>query len=519
MNKYVLRTSLAWIAAIAIAAGVYFYLTRNRHHPAPVFPGVQPAAVGSAKLQQPAAPEAAGAPLAPVDLSPQRMQSIGVRTGVVVRKRITDDIRATGIVQIDEKRISYVQVRFSGYIHKVFVNATYQYVKKGEPLFTIYSPELVAAQNEYLLARRNQALLEHSTVEDVAPGAKALAAAAKARLQQWNIPQAEIGTLERTGEPIQELTIDSPVSGYITEFNALPNLYVQPSTRLYTVADLSRVWVNAQLSQDDAGRLRPRDWAEITVDAYPGRTFRGRIESILPQVDQVTRTVQARLEIANPGLKLKPGMYVNVDLKANLGTHLVVPASAILQSGTQAVAFIDQGGGRLIPQKVTLGPSVGDQVMVLSGLKAGERIVTSANFLIDADSQLQAAAGSYVPPPPGAGTTVQPSQRSQAQIQFTTDPNPPRKGTNVFRVKLTGPNSEAINGADVSARFLMPAMPAMGMSAMTTSVKLAASGDGVYQGQGALPAGGTWQVTVTARKSGQTLATKGLSVNATGGMK
>jgi Cu(I)/Ag(I) efflux system membrane fusion protein/cobalt-zinc-cadmium efflux system membrane fusion protein len=442
------------------------------------------------------------------------MQSIGVQVGTVQRKQVHDDIRATGLVQIDQRLISYVQVRFSGYIRKVFVNATYQYVKKGDPLFTIYSPQLVATQNEYLLARRDELRLKSSTVENVASGAEALTAAAKARLEQWNIPQSEIDALERTGKPITELTIDSPASGYITEFHALPNLYVQPSTRLYTIADLSRVWVNAQIFQNDAGRLRPHDPVQITVDAYPGRTFHGRIESILPQVDETTRTVQVRCVIANPDLKLKPGMYVNADLKTNLGRHLVVPASAILQTGTQAVAFLDEGGGRLVPQQVTVGPHVGDDLIVLSGLKAGQRIVTSANFLIDADSQLQAAAGSYRPPPPGAGGTAQPSR---AQLQFTTDPSPPHKGSNRFQVKLTEKGAP-IEGAEVTARFFMPAMPAMGMSAMTVNVKLGDSGNGTYQGKGNLPTGGTWQVTVTARKNGQTLATRQLSVNAAGAM-
>ncbi|HEX7362844.1 MAG TPA: FixH family protein [Bryobacteraceae bacterium] len=513
MNKYVVRTSLVWIASIACAAGIYFYFyaARKPHSAAPA--GVQPAAVGTAAPQAFAA-RSGNPPLAPVQLSPQRMQSIGVQVGTVERKQVHDDIRATGIVQIDERLVSYVQLRFSGYIRKVFVNAPYQYVKKGEPLFTIYSPELAATQNEYLLAQRDESQLENSTVADVASGAKALKAAAKARLEQWNISQTQIDSLESTGKPITELTMDSPASGYVTTLNALPNLYVQPSTRLYTIADLSRVWVNAQVFQNDAGRLRPRDPVEITVDAYPGRTFHGRIESILPQVDEATRTVQVRLEIANPDLDLKPGMYVNADLKTNLGRHLVVPASAILQTGTQAVAFINQGGGRLIPQEVTVGPRVGDDIIVLSGLKTGQRVVTSANFLVDADSQLQAAAGSYRPPPPGAGRTAQPSR---AQIQFTTNPTPPHKGNDQFQVKLME-NGAPVDGADVTVRLFMPAMPAMGMSAKTAAVKLVDSGSGVYRGTATLPSGGTWQVTITARKNGQMLATKQLSFNAAGAM-
>jgi Barrel-sandwich domain of CusB or HlyD membrane-fusion/YtkA-like len=325
--------------------------------------------------------------------------------------------------------------------------------------------------------------------------------------------------VKETGKPIQDLEIASPVSGYITERNALPNLYVEPATRLYAIADLSRVWVYAQIFQDDVGRLKPGDSAQITVDSYSGRVFRGRIESILPQVDMATRTVRVRLEIANPEVRLKPGMFLNVDFETNLGRQLVVPTSAVLQSGTRQLAFIDEGGGRLTPKEVVAGRRVGDDLVVLKGLNAHQRVVTSANFLIDSESQLQAAAGSYVPPPPGASAAApRPSQNAQVNIELTTDPNPPRRGNNTIRVKLTSGKGAPVTGADVSVTFYMAAMPAMGMAAMTATVKLNGMDDGVYQGAGTLRSGGTWQVTITAQKDGQSLGTKQLSVNATGGM-
>jgi Cu(I)/Ag(I) efflux system membrane fusion protein/cobalt-zinc-cadmium efflux system membrane fusion protein len=277
--------------------------------------------------------------------------------------------------------------------------------------------------------------------------------------------------------------------------------------------------VNAQVFQNDVGRLRPNDAVQITVDAYPGRAFHGRIESILPQVDLATRTVRVRLEILNPDMRLKPGMFVNLDFRTNMGRNLVVPASAVLQSGTRQLVFVDEGGGRLTPKDVLLGAHVGDEVIVLQGLQAGQRVVTSANFLIDSESQLQAAAGSYTPPPPGASATgIQPSQNSRANIDFTTDPNPPHKGSNVFRVKLTADADKAMDGADVSVTFFMPAMPAMGMAQMTANAKLSGQGNGLYRGTAVLRSGGPWQVTITIQKNGQVLATKRLRVNATGGM-
>jgi RND family efflux transporter MFP subunit len=523
MNKYIIRTSFVWIALIAGAAGLYLYRMRIPKHQVSRSAGVQPLAVGSAASRPEETAKNPGAspetPLAPVQLTPERMQSIGVETGTAEWKQLDDHVRATGTVDINERLISYVQVRFSGYVRKVFANATYQFVQKGDPLFTIYSPELIGAQNEYLLSLRNQDLLSRSSVDGVASGAAALTAAAEARLRQWDIAQTEIAAVKETGKPISDLEIASPVSGYITERNALPNLYVEPATRLYAIADLSRVWIYAQVFQDDVGRLKPGDPAEISVDSYSGRVFRGRIESILPQVDMATRTVRVRLDVANQDLKLKPGMFVNVDLRSSLGRQLVVPASAVLQSGTRQIAFIDQGGGRLEPKEIVAGPRIGNDLVVVKGLSAHQHIVTSANFLIDSESQLQAAAGSYTPRPPGASATAaQSPQNAQVKVDFSTDPTPPRKGNNVIRVKLTDANGTAVPGADVSVTFYMPAMPSMGMAAMTTTSKLTDTGNGAYQGTGVLQSGGPWQVTITAQKNGQNLATKQLRVTATGGM-
>ncbi|MFL6314161.1 MAG: efflux RND transporter periplasmic adaptor subunit [Terriglobales bacterium] len=462
-------------------------------------------------------PQAHDTQLTPIQLTPQRMQSIGVRFGTVAYKNVNDEIRVTGNVEADETRISSIQVRFPGWIRKVYVDATYRYVRKGQPLFTIYSPDLVATEQEYLLARQNQQQLNNSTVAGVSSGAASLANAAKERLAQWEVPEEEIAKLESTSKVITDLTFNAPASGYITEKNILPNMYVQPDTKLYTVADLSTVWVNAQVFQPDVGKIKPGDPAKVTVDAYPGKTFSGRIDQILPQVDANTRTVRVRLVLSNSQLKLKPGMYVNVMLKAPLGRQLVIPASAVLQSGTSQVVFVNHGAGNLEPREVITGARVGDEFIVTKGVKPRESIVTSANFLIDSESQLQAASGSYVPPPPGAGTANSPPSQ-QANADLTTEPSPPHKGSNVFRVKLTGANNSPMSGAEVVVTFYMPAMPAMAMAAMNTRVSLADKGNGMYEGKGDLGSGGTWQVTITATQNGQTIVNKHFTVNAEGGM-
>jgi RND family efflux transporter MFP subunit len=375
MNRIIVRTSLFWLALFALIAAVYVYRTRSIIHPASVLTGVQPIASGPMPdLNKDTGKDAPAAKmeatLVPVQLTNEQMNSIGVKTGTVEYKQLSDEIRATGTVDVDERLQSSVQVRFSGYIRKVFADATYQYVRKGEPLFTIYSPELVATQEEYLLARRNQTSLSGSSVDGVAGSASSLTTAAEQRLRQWDIPNSEIAKLQETGKAISELSINSPASGYIMERMALPNMYVEPATKLYTLADLSHVWVNAQVFQNDVGRLKRGDSSFITVDAYPGRTFQGRVEEILPQVDMSTRTVKVRLTVNNPGVTLKPGMFVNVDLKSALGRQLVVPASAVFQTGLRQVIFVDHGNGSIEPKDVSLGARIGDDFIVLKGLSA-----------------------------------------------------------------------------------------------------------------------------------------------------
>jgi len=523
MNKYVIRTSLFWLLLIAVGAA-YVYRARMAAHPPAGTTGIQPIASGPMEdsgKEASAPPAKLEAPLVPVQLTNEQMNSIGVKTGTVEYKQLDDEIRATGTVDVDERLQSSVQVRFSGYVRKVFADATYQYVRRGDPLFTIYSPDLVATQEEYLLARRNQSTLSGSSVDGVASGASSLTTAAEQRLRQWDIPSSEIAKLQETGKAISELTINSPASGYVMERNVLPNMYVEPTTKLYALADLSHVWVNAQVFQNDVGRLKRGDSAAITVDAYPGRTFHGHVEEILPQVDMTTRTVKVRLAVDNVGIALKPGMFVNVDLKSGLGRQLVVPASAVFQTGMRQVVFIDHGSGNLEPKDVSLGARVGDDFVVLKGLQVHQQIVTSANFLLDSESQLQAAAGSYAPPAPGAG-----QQNSSASavpvpavaIGLTTDPNPPRKGSNTLHVKLTGANGQPVTGAQVTVTFFMAAMPAMGMGAMNMTAQLTEKGSGAYGGTGTLESGGTWQVTITAKQGGEIIGTKQLRVNADGGM-
>jgi RND family efflux transporter MFP subunit len=513
----------AVLVCILLAAALLYVMFRQDHKPA-IEEADLVVARGPEANAQPMtgtknAPENGNPALTAVQLSPQRLQAIGVTTALVKAQTLSDELRVPGNVEINEQQLSYVQTRFSGWIQKMFANATYQYVHKGQPLFTIYSPDLVSTEQEYLLAKQNPRTSSDDVHATAAKEGDWLLQAAADRLQQFGVPQREIANLEQGGKVQHDIEIDSPVSGYITERNALPNQYIQAETKLYTIADLSTVWVYANVFQTDVGRVKPGDGATVTVDAYPDRHFTGRIEQILPQVDPTNRTVRMRLVFNNPGDILKPGMYVNVVLTAPLGLQLVIPASGVLQTGTRQIAFIDHGEGHLEPREVEVGARIDDQVVVLKGLRAGERIVSSANFLVDSEAQLQAAIGSFAPPPPGAGAAAAmnaPAQ--QIGIDLSTEPATPHKGANTIRVKLTEADGRPVAGAQVTVTFFMAGMPAMGMAAMRDVATLADKGNGLYEGSLQLHSGGTWQVTVAVQHGGQTIATKQLSISATGGM-
>jgi RND family efflux transporter MFP subunit len=503
----------ALVLNLALAGAAYWFWKSSRH--APTSPSnVEHPPMEGFTVNTP--PEGSPPPLTPVELTPERMQSIGVRTGRVEYKNIHSDIRATGTVNVDERRLAYVQTRYPGWVKDVFVAASYQFVKKGQALFTIYSPELVASEQEYLLAKANLQRVSQSSVQGVSSGADTLFRAARERLTQWNLSETDVAQLESGAKPITDFTFNSPVSGYVIERMALPNAYVQRDMRLYTIADLSSVWVQGQIFQGDAGKLKPGDPAEITVDAYPNRTFRARVEQVLPQIDPNTRTLQVRLTMPNPSLLLKPGMFVNVRLVLPLGRQLFVPAFAVLQGGTRQVVFVSRGKGTFDPREVQLGAHTDDGFVVLKGLRAGDVVATSANFLIDSESQLQAAAVSYAPPPPGAGTEMNAAQQVSAEL--TTNPSPAQKGKNSIQVKLTAADGKPLSGTKVTVRFHMAGMPEMGMAEMNSSAELNDQGNGAYSGQLELGSGGTWQVIITAEQGGKLILSKRLNVTATGGM-
>jgi membrane fusion protein, copper/silver efflux system len=310
---------------------------------------------------------------------------------VVVRQRLAREIHTSGQFVADESRLAHVHVKVSGYIEKVFADFPGQSVRKGQPLFTVYSPDLVATQQEYLIAKRGERSMGSAEFPSVSQGAQSLLASARERLKLWDISDAQIEKLDRTGEVSRTMTIYSPVSGVIQERKAFPNTAVNPDTDLYTVADLSRLWVNADIYEYEAPYVRVGQPAEVRLSYFPGKVWRGRINFIYPQMDAQTRTLKVRIDLPNPGLQLKPQMFADVTVKVDYGDSVVVPEEAVLDSGREQTVFVAQGEGRFVPRKVTAGAHVDGKVVILSGLKAGDTVVTSGNFLVDSESQLRSA--------------------------------------------------------------------------------------------------------------------------------
>ena len=328
-----------------------------------------------------------------VQISPERQQLIGVRFGTVEKRALTKVIRTVGRIDYDEKRIGIVSPKISGWIEELYVDFTGQFVRKGAPLLTIYSPELVSTQEEYLLALKARQDWSKSPFSEVTEGGNLLAESARRRLKLWDISDAQIKALEENREPKKTLTLYSPFTGHVLEKMVNKGQFVDAGMALYKIADLSVVWLIADIYESELSAIRVGQQAAIQMSYYPGETFTGKAIYIYPYMDAQTRTAKVRYEFANPHGKLKPGMFADVEITVRLGDKLAVPEGAVIDTGVRKVVIVDRGSGYFEPREVRLGVKAGDVFEVLDGLKAGERVVTSANFLIDSESKLKEAIG------------------------------------------------------------------------------------------------------------------------------
>ena len=326
-------------------------------------------------------------------ISTERLQKLGVRTQVAERRAIERMVRAAGRVEVDERLTATIAPKFEGYVERLHVNTTGQPVAKGQPLFEAYSPELVSAQREYVIATRGMKALKDAGAESRS-GMSQLAESSLTRLRNWDVSDEQIEALERTGEAKRSVTFRSPATGIVMEKKAVSGMRFMPGEMLYQVADLSRVWVVADVNEQDIALVANGRKAQVRINAYPDKRFEGVVTYVYPTLKMETRTVPVRLELANPGGLLKPGMYAQVELAAGgTGKVVAVPASAVIDSGVRRVVIVQMGEGRFEPRAIEVGERSDDWVEVRSGVKEGEAVVVAANFLIDAESNLRAALG------------------------------------------------------------------------------------------------------------------------------
>ena len=330
-----------------------------------------------------------------IKISTEKVQKLGVRSEAAQLRSLDKMVRAAGRIEPDERKTYAISPKFEGYVERLHVNVTGQAIGKGQPLFEVYSPELVSAQREYAIAAQGVESLS-AAGGPAQESMRQLAEASLLRLRNWDISEAQIKALAQSGETKRTLTFRSPVSGIVTEKKALQGMRFMPGEALYQIADLSSVWVVADVFEQDIGLVKLGAQAKVRINAYPDKLFEGKVSYVYPTMNAATRTVPVRVELANPGLLLKPSMFAQVELPVSAkGSVVTVPVSAVIDSGTRQIVLIQQGEGRFEPREVKLGARSDSNIEVIEGVKEGERVVVAANFLIDAESNLKAAVGGF----------------------------------------------------------------------------------------------------------------------------
>lgn len=510
--RRVLLASAAGAVVLLVLAGAMYMIRARTGQPPSVHGDAphQPPMAGMPAETMTKSGEPGPTPRGDVTIDPRRQQLIGVRTAPVTREPVQHIVRTVGVVRYNETSLADINLRLEGWIRDLYVDYTGQPIQKGQRLFTLYSPDLLATQQEYLLALKTRDQVQTSVIADARDRAEQLAAAARQRLVLWNLPQEEIQALEEKRQAPDVVMFRSPVSGFVIEKQALQGMHVMPGQTLYKVANLSTVWVEADVYEQEMGLARVGQRAMVTLDAYPGESFEGRAIYIYPFVEENTRTVKVRFQFANPRGRLKPGMYANVEIQGRDARGLTVPSNAVLDSGTEQVVFVAQGDGYFTPRPVKVRRRLGQRIEIVEGLEEGEQVATSATFFLDSESQLRAGLQNYEAPqsgqaPAGGGAAA-------LDITFRSEPHPPRSGETLFEVAVQDAKGQPVTDADVSVQLFMPAMPTMNMPAMRNEAKLPHVGGGVYRGPGQVMMAGRWDVTVTVSKGGRPLGRRMFAV-------
>ena len=426
---YTTRLLLAAVAvgSLALGAGITYTFARRGVAPAVAAPAAAPAAATDHAQAGHATPVAEATAPGPqrVLISPARQQTIGVRTAIVGHRSMDSTIRTVGAMAYDETRITEVHPKIAGWVERTFVDFVGKTVRRGQPLLTIYSPELVSTQHEYLLALRARGQLSKSAFAETRSGAESLLEATRDRLRLWDVSDAQVAELERTGQVQRTMTLYSPFNGVVLERNIYAGQYITPDTATAKIADLSRIWVVAQIFEYETRSVKLGQEAQIEFPyGQSTRKLAGKITFIYPDIDPQTRRARVRIEFANPGLELKPETYVTVTIQVAGGHALAVPREAVIDTGIAQYVIVALADGYFEPRPVEVGTPVDAFYPVLKGLADGDRIVTSAQFLIDSETNLQAAMQAMSLSMPGMDMGAGGDMKDMPGMDMTPKPAP-----------------------------------------------------------------------------------------------
>jgi Cu(I)/Ag(I) efflux system membrane fusion protein len=465
--------------------------------------------------------EQAGAPVSNIQLNQKEQRDIGVETVEVRRRNLERSLIAVAKVDEPETQLASISARIGGRIDKLYIDFTGQQVRRGQTIASLYSPEVFSAAEEYRLSLENRKRLGTGAEPLALSGAEDLVTASRRRLELWGLTTQQLDEIASSAKPQIELSIYSTVSGVVTDRKVTQGQYVNAGEVLFTVTDLSTIWVKADVYQPDLPSVHTAQPVEITSDSLPGTTLHGRVEFLDTSINPQTRTASARIQVPNPNMRLRPGMFVQVKFAAPAGRNtLAIPRSAVLDTGTRKIVYVAKSNGEFEGRQVQLGTPGNDYYPVLAGLKEGERIVSQGSFLIDSQTRITAGmTGLY-----GGSKEfdhgrsdqgqAQPPAVSQMKLTFRSDPETPHSNSDAtLHVILLDSLGKPVSDAQVKVTLVMPAMPAMGMGEMRAAADLIWKGSD-YVGTIKVPTAGSWNVEVNAVRSGQLLGSYHARLNA-----
>jgi RND family efflux transporter MFP subunit len=471
---------------------------------------------------QPAEPEVrADASVSSIQLDQKEQTDIGVETVEVRRRNLQRALMAVAKVDEPETQLASISSRIGGRIDKLYVDFTGQQVRRGQAIASLYSPEVFSTAEEYRLALENRKRLGTGAEPLAVSGAEDLVNASRRRLELWGLTTQQLDEIASSAKPQIELPIYSTVSGIVTERKVTQGQYVNAGEVLFTVTDLSTIWVKADVYQPDLPSVRTGQPVEITSDSLPGTTLHGRVAFLDTSINPQTRTASGRIEVPNPSMRLRPGMFVQVKFAAAAGHDvLAIPRSAVLDTGMRKFVYVAKGNGEFEGRQVQLGPAGTDYYPVLAGLKEGERIVSQGSFLIDSQTRITGGMTGMF----GGSKEFDHGQADQGQAQrpavpqikltFRSDPGTPRGNSDAtLHVTVLDGSGKAVTDAQVKVTLIMPAMPAMGMGEMRATSDLTWKGSD-YAGTIKVPTAGSWNVEVNASRNGQLLGSYHARLNA-----